>query len=139
VSLLYRRFGVHAEVALGLNVVLSSTTVVLVYLVGGRMFGRTGARIAGWSFAILPGPIFLTALFMTETTYTFMLVGFLALALFLPERPWAAALLGLTAGLAALTKGDGLLLIGIPLASGGAACPGPPGGVVRRSSSWPWS
>ena len=116
VSLLYRIFGDHPEAGLWLNVVLASATAVLLYLVADRMLGRLGGRIAGWTFAILPGPIFLTALFLTETTYIFMLVGFVALALFMPDRGWKPVALGVAAGLAALTRGDGVLLVGIPLA-----------------------
>jgi 4-amino-4-deoxy-L-arabinose transferase-like glycosyltransferase len=44
------------------------------------------------------------------------MVGFLALALYLPDRRWTAAALGVAAGLAALTKGEGALLPIIPLA-----------------------
>ena len=70
VSLLYRVFGDHAWLGLALNVVLATATTVLLYLIGARMFGKQGARIASLSFAILPGPLFMTAVFMTETTYT---------------------------------------------------------------------
>jgi 4-amino-4-deoxy-L-arabinose transferase-like glycosyltransferase len=117
VSQLYRIFGVHAEVALGLNVVLSSTTVVLMYRVGGRMFGRTGARIAGWSFAILPRPDLPDrALHDRDDVHLHARRVPRLGALPAGATIWAAALLGLAAGLAALTKGDGLLLIGIRLA-----------------------
>jgi 4-amino-4-deoxy-L-arabinose transferase-like glycosyltransferase len=116
VSLLYRAFGQHAELALGLNVVLATATAVLMYLIGERMFGQLGGRIAGVGFAILPGPIFLTALFLSETLFTFMLVGFLALVLFLRERGWTPFALGVAVGLTALTRGEGFLLLIIPLA-----------------------
>jgi 4-amino-4-deoxy-L-arabinose transferase-like glycosyltransferase len=116
VSLLYRAFGEHRGLALGLNVVLATATTILVYLVAQRMFGRLGARIAGGAHAILPGPIFMTALFLSETLFAFMLVGFLALVLFLPNRRWMPAVLGVAVGLTALTRGEGMLLPVIPLA-----------------------
>jgi 4-amino-4-deoxy-L-arabinose transferase-like glycosyltransferase len=116
VSLLYRVFGLHANLALGLNVVLGTATALLMYLVGRRLMGRPGALVAGCFFAILPAPIFFTGQFLTETTYLFMLVGFVALATFLPDRRWTPVVLGVGAGLAALTKGEGALLVVIPLA-----------------------
>ena len=91
-------------------------TTLLLYLIAKRMFGRAGGLVAGISFAILPAPIFFTGLFLAETSYIFLLVGFLALALFLPDRRWVPVALGVVAGLAALTKGEGALLPVIPLA-----------------------
>jgi 4-amino-4-deoxy-L-arabinose transferase-like glycosyltransferase len=116
VSLLYRAFGLHVKVGLALNVGLGTLTALLLYLIGRRMIGRPGGLVAGGLFAVLPAPIFFTGLFLAETTYIFMLVGFLALATFLPQRAWTPAVLGVAAGLAALTKGEGLLLAVIPLA-----------------------
>ena len=115
VSLAYRAVGVHVKVGLALNVVLGAGTAMLLYLVGRRMFGRAGGVVAGAGFALLPAAIFFTGLFLVETTYMFVLVGYLALALFLPDRRWTPVVLGVGAGLAALTKGEGLLLPLIPL------------------------
>jgi 4-amino-4-deoxy-L-arabinose transferase-like glycosyltransferase len=116
VSLLYRVFGIHLQLALALNVVLATATVVLLYLVAERIFGRTGARFAAGLFAILPGPLFFTGLWMSETTFTFILVAFLALVVFLPDRRWTPVVLGVALGLAALTRGEGMLMPIIPLA-----------------------
>jgi 4-amino-4-deoxy-L-arabinose transferase-like glycosyltransferase len=117
VSLAYRALGTHVELGLVLNVLLGTASALLVYLVADRMLGRTAARTAGVIFAILPGPIFLTGLFLAETTYIFMLVGFLALVVYLPDRGWKPLALGVAAGVAALTKGEGMLLLSIPLAA----------------------
>jgi 4-amino-4-deoxy-L-arabinose transferase-like glycosyltransferase len=114
ISLPYRVFGTNAKLGLGVNVVLGSATAGLMYLVARRMLGRSGGLVAGAFFALLPATIFFTGLFRVETTYAFMLVGFLALAAFLPQRRWTPVALGVAAGLAALTKGDGLLLVLIP-------------------------
>ena len=46
----------------------------------------------------------------------FVLVGFLALAVFLPDRRWKPVVLGVALGLAALTRGEGFLMVAIPLA-----------------------
>ena len=116
VSLLYRVFGVHLRLGLALNVVLSTATVVLIYLVAERVFGRREARVAAAIFAILPGPLYMTGLFLSETTFMFELVGFLALVVLVPERPWKPPLLGVALGIAALTRGEGFLMLAIPLA-----------------------
>jgi 4-amino-4-deoxy-L-arabinose transferase-like glycosyltransferase len=117
VSLLYRAFGDHLGLALAMNVVLSAATVVLVYLVVDRVMGRREARVAGGLLAILPGPLYMTGLFLSETTFIFVLVGFLALLVFLPDRPWKPVALGVALGLAALTRGEGFLMLAIPLAA----------------------
>jgi 4-amino-4-deoxy-L-arabinose transferase-like glycosyltransferase len=115
-SLLYRVFGERLSLALALNVVLATATVVLIYLIAERMLGRREARVAAGFFAILPGPIFMNAVYLSETMFIFMLVGLLALVVFLPERRWTAVALGVALGLAALTRGEGLLMPIIPLA-----------------------
>jgi 4-amino-4-deoxy-L-arabinose transferase-like glycosyltransferase len=116
ISLLYRVFGVRLSLALALNVFLATATVVLIYVIAERMFGRREARVAAGFFAILPGPLLMTGVFLSETMFIFMLVGFLALVLFLPDRRWTPVALGVALGLAALTRGEGLLMPIIPLA-----------------------
>jgi 4-amino-4-deoxy-L-arabinose transferase-like glycosyltransferase len=116
VSLVYRLFGSHPGLGLALNVALGSATALLIYLVAERMFGRRGGLVAGVGFAILPGPLFFTGLFLSETTFIFILVGFLALALRLPDRRWTPLVLGVALGLAALSRGEGVLMAVIPLA-----------------------
>jgi 4-amino-4-deoxy-L-arabinose transferase-like glycosyltransferase len=116
VSLLYRIFGLHLNLGLALNVGLGTLTALLIYLLGRRVLGRPGGIVAGVFFAILPAPIFFTGLFLSETTFLFVLVGFLALATFLPQRRWTPVVLGVAAGLAALTKSEGVLVAVIPLA-----------------------
>jgi 4-amino-4-deoxy-L-arabinose transferase-like glycosyltransferase len=116
VSLLYRVFGHHQWLALALNVVLATATVVLIYLVAERMMSRSAARVAAVLFAILPGPLYMNGLFLSETMFIFELVAFLALVLFLPDRRWAPLLLGLALGVTALTRGEGLLMPIIPVA-----------------------
>ncbi|MEA2364139.1 MAG: hypothetical protein QOD71_3284 [Thermoleophilaceae bacterium] len=115
-SLLYRAFGQRLSLALALNVVLATATVVLIYLIADRMLGRREARVAAGLFAILPGPLFMTGLYLSETTFIFLVVGFLALVLLLPDRRWTPVVLGVALGLAALTRGEGLLMPIIPLA-----------------------
>ncbi len=96
----YRVLGIHVKLGLALNVVLATATAMLLYLVAREAMGRTAGRVAGVTFAILPAPIFFTGLFLSETTFMFMLVGFLALAVFLPDRRWTPVALGVAAGMA---------------------------------------
>jgi 4-amino-4-deoxy-L-arabinose transferase-like glycosyltransferase len=132
VAFAYVVLGVHVKLGLAVNVVLGTATAVLLYAVARQMMGRAGGVVAGAVYAVLPAPIFFTGLFLAETTFLFMLVGFLALALFLPDRPWKPIALGVAVGLAALTKGEGALLLVIPLAMwwGGV----PRGPWLRRSA-----
>jgi 4-amino-4-deoxy-L-arabinose transferase-like glycosyltransferase len=116
VSLLYRAFGERTSLALGLNVVLATATVVLIYLIAERVFGRREARVAALLFAILPGPLYVTGLFLPETTFIFVLVGVLALVVLLPDRGWKPIAVGVAVGIAALTRGEGWLALAIPLA-----------------------
>jgi Dolichyl-phosphate-mannose-protein mannosyltransferase len=116
VSLLYRAFGADVELGLALNVVVGAATAVLLYAIARAAFGRAAGLVAGGAFAILPLPIFFTGLYMAETTFLFLAVGVLALAVLLPDRRWTPLVLGVAAGLAALTKGEGALLLVVPLA-----------------------
>jgi 4-amino-4-deoxy-L-arabinose transferase-like glycosyltransferase len=115
ISLLYRVFGVHLKLALALNVLLATATVVLIYLLADRMFGRTGGRIAAGVFALLPGPLYFTGLYLSETLFIFLLVACTALVVLLPDRRWAPIVVGVAIGLTALTRGEGLLIPIIPL------------------------
>jgi 4-amino-4-deoxy-L-arabinose transferase-like glycosyltransferase len=116
VSLLYRVFGQRLSLALALNVIVATATVILIYLIAERIWSRREARVAAAFFAILPGPLFMTGLYLSESLFIFILVGFLALVMFLPDRRWTPIVLGVALGLAALTRGEGLLMPIIPLA-----------------------
>jgi 4-amino-4-deoxy-L-arabinose transferase-like glycosyltransferase len=114
-SLLYRLFGDHLKLVFGLNVALATATVLLVYLIADRILGRRAGRVAGGFYAILPGPIFFTGLYLSDTLAAFIVVAIVALVTFLPDRRWTPALLGLALGLAALTRAEGLLVAAVPL------------------------
>lgn len=123
-SLIYDVVGVHPKLVLGMNAVLSTATVLLLYLAADRIVGRREARVAGAVFALLPGPLYFTGLFLSETTFMFVLVAFLVLAVHLPDRRWTPAALGVALGLAALTRGEGFLMTAIPLAMWWGHVPG---------------
>jgi 4-amino-4-deoxy-L-arabinose transferase-like glycosyltransferase len=101
-----------------LNVVAGSATVVLVYLLGVKVFGRRAGLLAAGLLAVFPGQVFATSLIMTEPVFTFLFVLVLTVTVYtvLGEgdgRPWQAALIGVLIGAAALVRGEGLLLAAI--------------------------
>ena len=115
-SLVYRVFGANPGNAEVFNAFLGAATVPLLYLVALRSFGRPAAKLAGVLLALMPGQILVAEGILAETLYAFVLVGFFALLVTLPDRRWAAALLGAAVGVAALTRGEGVFLLVVPIA-----------------------
>lgn len=112
----YSIFGTSMRNALLLNSVLGAATAGLVYLIVLRSFGRAAAIVAGVGVAVMPGQLLMGDVALSETLYTFMLVSFIALAALLPWRARTWIVLGILAGLAALTRGEGFLFPVIVLA-----------------------
>jgi 4-amino-4-deoxy-L-arabinose transferase-like glycosyltransferase len=96
--------------------VLGALTVPLVYLIGLRALGRRAAIAAAAALAVFPGQILMADVALSETLYIFELVAFIALALVLGRSRKALVVLGVLAGLAALTRGEGFLFPLIVLA-----------------------
>src|SRR2546423_2259871 len=119
----YKVFGADTANALIAIAVLGALTVPLVYLIGLRALGRPVAIAAAAALAVMPGQILIADVALAETFYTFALVGFLALAVSLDRRPRTFVVLGIVAGLAALTRGEGflfpLIVLGLWSARGG--------------------
>src|SRR3954449_6521835 len=123
----YKVFGADTANALIANAVLGALTVPLVYLIGLKALGRPAAITAAGLLAVMPGQILIADVALAETFYTFELVGFLALALLLERRARTLVVLGVVAGLAALTRGEGFLFPLIVLGLWGAR------GAMRRA------
>jgi 4-amino-4-deoxy-L-arabinose transferase-like glycosyltransferase len=115
-SLLFRVTGSHETAGQVMNAVLGALTVPALYALARKTFARTEATVAAAALALLPGQIMWTDVLLAETLYALVLVCFFLLAIALPPKPWAAAVLGVAIGLAALTRGEGLLLIPAVLA-----------------------
>jgi 4-amino-4-deoxy-L-arabinose transferase-like glycosyltransferase len=119
----YWLFGADTANALIANAVIGAMTVPLVYFIGLRTLGRAAAIAAAVALAVMPGQILIGDVALAETFYTFELVGFLALAMSLDRRPRTFVVLGVVAGLAALTRGEGflfpLIVLGVWAARGG--------------------
>jgi 4-amino-4-deoxy-L-arabinose transferase-like glycosyltransferase len=117
----YKLFGAETRNALVANAVLGALTVPLVYLIGLRTLGRRAATVAAAALALLPGQILIGDVALAETFYVFELAAFVALAILLGRRPRSLIVLGVVAGLAALTRGEGLLFPLIVLGMGWAS------------------
>jgi 4-amino-4-deoxy-L-arabinose transferase-like glycosyltransferase len=113
---LYWVFGTSMRNALLLNAFLGAATTGLVYLIALRSFGRAAAIAAAITLAVLPGQLLMGDVALSETLYTFLLVAFLAMATLLRWRARTWILLGLLAGFAALTRGEGFFFPLIVLA-----------------------
>ncbi|MFN8133587.1 MAG: glycosyltransferase family 39 protein [Solirubrobacteraceae bacterium] len=115
-SLVYRVFGNDPQYGELFNVLVGAVTVPLLFFVARRALGQREARFAGVFFAVMPGQIFFTDVLLSETLFTFTLVGIVALAVVLRPSARTALVMGLAIGIAALSRGEGPLLLVLPLA-----------------------
>jgi 4-amino-4-deoxy-L-arabinose transferase-like glycosyltransferase len=113
-SLVYRVFGSDHAYAELMNAFLGAGTVPLAYIAARRAFDRRTALVAAGALAIMPGQILYAESILAEPLYTFVLVAILAMLVTLPDRRLSAALVGVAIGVAALTRGEGLLLLAVP-------------------------
>jgi 4-amino-4-deoxy-L-arabinose transferase-like glycosyltransferase len=114
----YSVFGPDTFNALVANAVLGALTVTLVYWIARRAVGRPAAIAAAAGLAVFPGQILMADVALAETLYAFELVAFLALAMALGRSWRALVVLGIVAGLSALTRGEGVLFPLLVLAYG---------------------
>ena len=113
---LYYLFDNNTLSAPMLNVVLGGATVLLLYLLGSRLFNRRVGLTAALLLALFPNQVFFSSLTLTETLFTTILVLILVLVVYLmlgqrAPRLWQVGLIGALIGYAALVRGEGLLLI----------------------------
>jgi hypothetical protein len=96
-----------------LGALIGTVTVVLIGLLGRRVAGPTVGLVAAGLAAIYPMLWAADVSLMSETLYGALIVGVLLAALWLRERPEPkrAAVLGGLIGLAALTRGEAVLLL----------------------------
>ncbi|GER88520.1 hypothetical protein KDW_26820 [Dictyobacter vulcani] len=94
---------------------LDAGTCVLIYLFARRLLNAHWALIAGISASLYPNLFIYTGWLYSETLYTFLLTAFIyVLYCFQRERRLRQAVVsGLLVGLLALTRPNGLLLIGL--------------------------
>src|SRR5262245_60275460 len=97
--------------ARGSSIITGSLLVIPIYLLTRRIFGRAAARRAGWLTVVYPLFVHISALCMTEPTFTLFLAfaALLLLISFTHERPLPLVLAsGALLGLSFLTRPEGL-------------------------------
>ncbi len=105
----FKVFGTTTKNALVFNAFVGAATVPLAYVAALKTFGRPAAIGAAAALTVFPGQILMGDVILAETFYTFQLVLFVALAAVLDrDRIRSLVVLGLIAGLAALTRGEGV-------------------------------
>jgi hypothetical protein len=94
-----------------LVVFISMATIVLIYLIGKRMFNRTAGLIAAVLLAISPLHIFLSKIFRVDVLLVlFLLAAFWFCLDIVQKKTWRSYILaGIFTGLAAMTKYPGIL------------------------------
>ena len=112
----YWLFGESIIVARTVNVVSGALTVIPIYFVGRRLFGEAAGLTGALISAVLPSLVFWTPVLLSETMFTLVFASALALLLHsLNEdralRPLPLAAAGLLIGLAALFRGQALMLL----------------------------
>lgn len=92
--------------------VVGTATVVLTAVLGRRLAGPTVGLVAGLLAAVSPALVAADGSVMSDSLFTLLVTSAVLLAYVARDRtgflPWAA--LGITLGLATLTRSDGLLL-----------------------------
>ena len=104
--------GPDVMVALLLNALLGTATIMLVYGIGRRAFGQPEAVFAALLTALFPSLIFLSGVTLSETLFTFLALLGVWLVIEAEYRSNRLLLVpaGIVVGLAALTRGQALLL-----------------------------
>ena len=101
-----------------LQILLGGATILLAGLIGEKLVGRFGGAVAAWLTALSPALMLYAPFHLNETVQAFNLTLFFYLALIAFERRrwywWAIC--GVVAGIAALTRGNAILLV-IPVAA----------------------
>jgi len=97
--------------ALLLNALLGTATVLLVYAIGARVFGRRAGLVAAAMVALFPSLVFFAGVTLSETAFTFLLMLAVWLTIEAEGRDRRLLLVaGLVVGYAALVRGQALLL-----------------------------
>jgi 4-amino-4-deoxy-L-arabinose transferase-like glycosyltransferase len=111
---LFTVFGVGITTAQVLNVVLGAVTVPFVYALGREIVNRQVGLAAAALFTVFPNVIAGTPLLFPEPLFTLIFVAALSLLVSRPASCWQfVAIFGFLTGVAALTRGQGALLLPI--------------------------
>jgi 4-amino-4-deoxy-L-arabinose transferase-like glycosyltransferase len=116
-AVLYRFTGVDATAGFVLSALLSTAAVPIVFLIGRRAAGRSVALVAAAIVALLPGQWLFAATLLTEPLAALQILAVLALAAFWGPGLRSALVLGALVAFGALTRGEGMLLVLLPVAA----------------------
>src|SRR5205085_1316245 len=97
---------VNLQVVRMLQIVMALATTGIVYQLGARVFSASTGRYAAAVCWLYPSLVFFNFLMLTETLFTFLLLGFVLTAVMVVQWPRAltAFACGLSLGLATLTR-----------------------------------
>jgi 4-amino-4-deoxy-L-arabinose transferase-like glycosyltransferase len=120
-SVAYRVAGAVPATAVVLNAVFGALTCVLVWRLGRRLAGPAAATLATALLVAFPSSVFFSALVLSETVFTCLVLGLMLVAARLVtngnERLPAWLLWGIGAGVAALVRAEAVLLALVPAAA----------------------
>ena len=112
-AVVYKVFGHEIILAKLLNVLLGTATCLLAYLIGKRVFNRTGGLTAAFALAIFPSQVFSPTLVMSEVPATFLVAAFVCLVVFfaIDSLSWQrAAAIGAFIGVITYVRGETIFL-----------------------------
>jgi 4-amino-4-deoxy-L-arabinose transferase-like glycosyltransferase len=120
-SLAYRAAGAVPATAVVVNAAFGALTCVLVWRLGLRLAGSTAAAVATALLAAFPSSILFSALVLSETVFTGLVLGLMLVAVRLVDDREEHALAwlgwGVGAGAAALVRAEAVLLALVPAAA----------------------
>ncbi|MDS1029674.1 glycosyltransferase family 39 protein [Bacillota bacterium LX-D] len=112
-ALLYKIFGPYLIVPKVVNVFMSLGIIYLGYVLGRELFHRGVGLLAALMLALSPRNITYTSVLSTEIFFTFFLLLSLVITLKYTSAKWSGPILGILAGILALTKPFMLLFPGV--------------------------
>jgi 4-amino-4-deoxy-L-arabinose transferase-like glycosyltransferase len=112
---LYRVFGHRYSVVRVSELLLDLLTILLIYGIGYKCYGRTVALLAAAIYAVWPTALIYTSQLASEIQYTFLFCCFILLSLQFAERKsWTLAIgAGFMLGLALLTRGNAIFMVAL--------------------------
>jgi 4-amino-4-deoxy-L-arabinose transferase-like glycosyltransferase len=124
-GMVFQFFGEGLAQAYVLNAVLATLTVAVVYCIGLILFDRRTALVGAAALALWPGQIYFTSLALSEPLFTLLFsLGILLMLVVARASTGRGALIllfGIVTGLAALTRGQALLLLPLAFVTWGLA------------------
>lgn len=115
----FKLFGEGNWTAYGFNVALAVLTVAVVYWIGLAAFGRPTAIVGAFAVALWPGQVYFASLTLSEPLFTLLFTTGVLLIVLAPKasrgRGPQLVSLGIVTGLAALTRGQALVLLPLAL------------------------